>query len=63
MCASVPPVAIFAGVYGHFAEKIAKQHQDALAEAGRVSSESLQSIRTVRSFALGDERERARYAS
>lgn len=62
MIATVPPVSCLAAVYGRLARRLAKDHQDALAEAGRVSSEALQAIRTVRAFATGDVTERARYS-
>merc|ERR1719271_1490057 len=61
MIACVPPVSCLAAVYGRLAQRLAKRKQDALAEAGRCSSEALQSIRTVRSFASGEQAERERY--
>jgi len=46
----VPPVAIGAVVYGRRVRLLARQYQDALAEASHAAAESLSSIRTVRVY-------------
>jgi len=56
----VPAVAIGAVFYGRRIRKLAKQYQDALAEAGHVAEESLSAVRTVRAFAA-EPAEAARY--
>ncbi len=50
MLAVVPPVALGAVMYGRRVRKLAKDTQDALAEASAVAEESLSGMRTVRSF-------------
>jgi ABC transporter fused permease/ATP-binding protein len=46
----VPPIAVGAVVWGRIVRKLARQAQDALAQAGEVAEESIASIRTVRAF-------------
>ncbi|MGB8931118.1 MAG: ABC transporter transmembrane domain-containing protein [Anaeromyxobacteraceae bacterium] len=58
----VPAVAIGAVFYGRRIKALAKQYQDALADAGHAAEESLSAIRTVRAFAA-EEAEAARYGA
>jgi len=60
MLAVVPPVALGAVAYGRRVRKLAREVQDALAQANEVAEESLAGIRTVRSFAA-EELEAQRY--
>ncbi|HYV50229.1 MAG TPA: ABC transporter transmembrane domain-containing protein [Myxococcaceae bacterium] len=60
MLAVVPPVALGAVAYGRRVRKLAREAQDALAQANEVAEESLAGIRTVRSFAA-EEVEAQRY--
>ncbi|KAG5502781.1 hypothetical protein JKF63_04549 [Porcisia hertigi] len=46
----IPPVAIFAGLYGRYIRKLQHNMQDALASMGTVAEERLANIRTVKSF-------------
>ncbi len=50
MVAVVPPVALAAGIFGQRIQKLARESQDALAEAGRVAEETIAGVRMVRSF-------------
>ncbi|EAN79034.1 ABC transporter, putative [Trypanosoma brucei brucei TREU927] len=52
VCGMIPPLAVFAGVYGKFVRKLQRQMQDALAVSGSVASERLNNIRTVKAFAM-----------
>uniref|UniRef100_A0A0K6S6H4 Uncharacterized protein n=1 Tax=Chromera velia CCMP2878 TaxID=1169474 RepID=A0A0K6S6H4_9ALVE len=61
MVAVVPPVAVFAVLYGKLAGKVSEQYQKALAEGGEVASEVFGGIRTVRSFSMEVRKEAARY--
>ena len=47
----VPPVVLFAMVYGRFVRTITKQVQDKLADASQIADERFSNIRTVRAFA------------
>ena len=58
----VPAVAIGAVFYGRKIRALAKQYQDALADAGHAAEESISAIRTVRSFAA-EPAEMARYGA
>jgi ATP-binding cassette subfamily B protein len=60
MLAIVPAVAIGAVFYGRRVRALARQYQDALADASHVAEESLSAIRTVRAF-NAEPAERARY--
>ncbi|KAH9586404.1 ABC transporter type 1 [Trypanosoma melophagium] len=51
ICGMIPPLAIFAGVYGRYVRRLQHQMQDALAVKGSVASERLGNIRTVKAFA------------
>jgi len=50
MLVVVPPISIGAVFFGRKIRKLAREFQDALAEASDVAEESLSGIRTVRSF-------------
>ena len=50
MVAVVPPVALAAGVFGQRIQRLARDSQDALAEAARVAEETIGGVRMVRSF-------------
>ena len=50
MVAVVPPVALAAGIFGQRVQRLARESQDALAEAGRVAEETIAGVRMVRSF-------------
>ncbi len=50
MMAVVPPVALAAGIFGQRIQRLARDSQDALAEAGRVAEETIAGVRMVRSF-------------
>nr|CCC94670.1 putative ABC transporter [Trypanosoma congolense IL3000] len=52
VCGMIPPLAIFAGVYGKFVRKLQRQMQDAIASSGSVVGERLNNIRTVKAFAM-----------
>ncbi len=56
----VPPVAIGAVIYGRKVRKLARDVQDALAEAAEVAEESIAGLRTVRSF-TAESKEALRY--
>ncbi len=58
----VPAVALGAVFYGRKIRALARQYQDALADAGHVAEESLSAIRTVRAFAA-EEAEARRYGA
>eukprot|EP00744_Colponema_vietnamica_P012726 GILI01017858.1.p1 GENE.GILI01017858.1~~GILI01017858.1.p1 ORF type:complete len:665 (-),score=189.84 GILI01017858.1:142-2136(-) len=58
MC-MVPPIAIFAGVYGKFVRKLSTQMQDQMAVASTIAEERLGSIRTVKAF--GQEKVEVRW--
>lgn len=60
--AVVPFVALGASAFGRFIRRLAREVQDALAEASSVAEESLSGIRTVRAFAA-EPREIARYGA
>lgn len=51
MVVLVPPTVIGALVYGRKIRKLSRDVQDAVADAGKVSQESISGIRTVRAFA------------
>ncbi|KAG8340493.1 putative ABC transporter [Trypanosoma vivax] len=51
ICGMIPPLAVFAGVYGRYVRKLQRQMQDTIAVSGSVASERLSHIRTVKSFA------------
>ena len=50
MMAVVPPVALAAGLFGQRIQRLARDSQDALAEAARVAEETIAGVRMVRSF-------------
>jgi ATP-binding cassette subfamily B protein len=60
MLAVVPAVAIGGVAYGRKVRALARQYQDALADASHVAEESLSAVRTVRSF-NAEAAETARY--
>ena len=60
MVAVVPPVAVAAGLFGQRIQRLARESQDALAEAGRVAEETIAGVRMVRSFGQ-ENAEVARY--
>jgi ABC transporter fused permease/ATP-binding protein len=62
MLAVVPAVALGAVIYGKRVRRLARDVQDALAEAGEVAEESIGGIRTVRAF-VAEPKEAERYAS
>lgn len=47
----VPPVVLFAGVYGRFVRKITRGVQDKLAASSQIAEERFSNIKTVRAFA------------
>jgi len=47
----VPPVVLFAIIYGRYVRKITKQVQDKLADSSQVAEERFSNMRTVRAFA------------
>ncbi|KEG09241.1 ABC transporter [Trypanosoma grayi] len=51
ICGMIPPLAIFAGIYGRYVRRLQNQMQDALAAKATVASERLGNIRTVKAFA------------
>lgn len=51
----VPPIAIFAGIYGRYVRRLQHLMQDAMAEGATVAEERLGSIRTVKSFGREDQ--------
>jgi ABC transporter fused permease/ATP-binding protein len=61
MLAVVPAVAVGAVVYGRRVRRLARDVQDALANAGEVAEESIAGIRTVRAF-VAEAKEGERYA-
>jgi ABC transporter fused permease/ATP-binding protein len=62
MLAIVPAVAFGAVIYGRRVRRLARDVQDALAEAGEVAEESIAGLRTVRAF-VAEEKEALRYRS
>jgi ATP-binding cassette subfamily B protein len=60
--AVVPVISIGAVIYGRKVRRLARQVQDAIADAAAVAEESVAGIRTVRAFAAEDA-ERQRYAA
>ena len=58
MC-MVPPIAVFAGVYGKYVRKLTTQMQDQMAAASTIAEERLGSIRTVKAF--GQEKVEVRW--
>ncbi|KAI8073212.1 ATP-binding cassette sub-family B member 10, mitochondrial [Gongronella butleri] len=50
----VPPVAMFAIVYGRYVKKLSRRTQTAVAEITKVSEEKISAIRTVQAFAKED---------
>lgn len=59
--ASIPPIVLFAVMFGRAARKLSKQLVDALAEATQVAAEKTGAIRTVRVFGA-EKVESNRYA-
>ncbi|ORX55795.1 P-loop containing nucleoside triphosphate hydrolase protein [Hesseltinella vesiculosa] len=57
----VPPVAMFAIVYGRYVKKLSRKTQTAVAEITKVSEEKISAIRTVQAFAK-EEAESKMYA-
>lgn len=55
ICGMIPPLAIYAGVYGRYVRRLQQQMQDALAVKGTVATERLGNIRTVKAFARETE--------
>jgi len=47
----VPPIVLFAVLYGRYVRKITREVQDKLAESSHLAEEKFSNIRTVRSFA------------
>lgn len=47
----VPPVMIFAIIYGRFLRKITKKTQDELSSSSQLAEERFSNMRTVRAFA------------
>jgi len=62
MLVAVPPVAIFAVLFGRRIESLSKERQARLADANTAAEESLAGIRTVQAFAIEDHR-RATYGA
>jgi ATP-binding cassette subfamily B protein len=60
MLAVVPPVAVGGVRYGRRVRRLARDVQDALAEAGEIAEETISGVRTVRAFDA-EEREVRRY--
>lgn len=60
MLAVVPAVVAAALLYARWVKKLTKAYQEALGKAGEVASETIGSLRTVRSFS-GELREAERY--
>ncbi|KAI8967937.1 P-loop containing nucleoside triphosphate hydrolase protein [Mycotypha africana] len=56
----VPPVALFAIVYGRYVKTLSRKTQTALSEITKVAEERISSIRTVQAFAK-EEAEQERY--
>ncbi|KAJ2540858.1 ATP-binding cassette permease mdl1, partial [Coemansia sp. RSA 1933] len=50
MLGVVPPIAIWAVVYGRFIKKLSKQTQEAVGDLTKVSEERISNIRTVQAF-------------
>ena len=57
----IPPVALFAGIYGRRIRGFSRQAQDSLADASTVAEETISGVRTVRFFAQ-ENFEKSRYA-
>ncbi|XP_065661067.1 ATP-binding cassette sub-family B member 10, mitochondrial isoform X2 [Hydra vulgaris] len=58
----VPPVVLFAVIYGRYVRSITKRVQDKLADSSKVAEERLSNMRTVRAFAQ-EENEIVKYDS
>ena len=56
----VPPIVLFAVLYGRYVRKITRKVQDKLAESTHLAEEKFSNIRTVRSFAQ-EEKEMQSY--
>ncbi|KAJ1793747.1 ATP-binding cassette permease mdl1 [Coemansia sp. RSA 2399] len=60
MLGVVPPIALWAVIYGRFIKKLSKQTQEAVGDLTKVSEERISNVRTVQAFSR-ESQEVARY--
>ncbi|KAJ2399770.1 ATP-binding cassette permease mdl1, partial [Coemansia sp. RSA 2559] len=60
MLGVVPPIALWAVIYGRFIKKLSKQTQEAIGDLTKVSEERISNVRTVQAFSR-ESQEVARY--